>query len=224
MFQSGHFLVAILSLQAVLFCSTIPWALYLGITSVFIMVSPGFASHTPLGVDPVVSSEAESNSRFCMPFQTFLNTTLEQDWFHHGVKEIKIKLRDLRRDASIFEIQKVVMRKQIKTLQSDVRAIKVERDSLKIAAEQQAGAPSVWQKAAQVFHHCFQYQPLLPWCYNKIFIKTFGLLCQKDIRAQLFLRLSAMQVDVSLRCCYRHRGLYFGLLSCTVSWWFRAIH
>lgn len=99
-----------------------------------------FASLTPLGVGPVILLEAESNSCFGIIFQIFSDTILEQGRLCLCLNETKFKVHSLQKDASIFEIQKGVLIEQIKTLQSELKAIKAEGDSLKIVAEQQADA------------------------------------------------------------------------------------
>lgn len=98
-------------------------------------------SLTPLEVDPVASSEADINSCFGIPSQAMPDTNEEQDQLCHDLLETKIKLHDLEGDASTFEIQKCAFIEQNNPLQSELKSVKAERDSLRETVKQQAGAP-----------------------------------------------------------------------------------
>lgn len=96
----------------------------------------------PTRQDSVHSSGAESTSRFDVPSQNLSDTIRERDRLRHDLNETKIKLRTLEQNAASFDIQKGVFIEQIKSLQSELRAVKAERDSLKTIVEQQVCAPS----------------------------------------------------------------------------------
>lgn len=70
------------------------------------------------------------------------DTILEQNWLCHDLKETNIKLHELQREFSTFEVQKGVSIELIENLQDKLRSGNAERNSLKTIVEQQAGALS----------------------------------------------------------------------------------
>lgn len=58
-------------------------------------------------------------------------------------------LHTLKQDAASFEIQKSVFKEERKSLQSELRAAKAERNSLKTVVEQQSCAPSSDEKRSK---------------------------------------------------------------------------
>lgn len=96
----------------------------------------------PSRQDSVHLSEAESTSCFDVPSQAFSGTTWKRDHPRHDLNKTKIKLHSLEQNADSFEIQKSVFIKKIKSFQSEQRALRPERDSLKKIVEQQSYGPS----------------------------------------------------------------------------------
>lgn len=63
----------------------------------------------PLGVDTVISSDAENNFCLDIPSQSLSGNILNGDLHRHVLSVTKTKLPDIQRNVSTFEIQKGVI-------------------------------------------------------------------------------------------------------------------